>query len=88
MKTMMMRVVALAALASATGCGATTRFVTTKTWFGNDTVFVAYTEAKTGLIGGTYEAKVMSCKRQPDNSLKCEEQPEVNKFLNVENSYK
>jgi hypothetical protein len=87
MRTRFMQSASLLLLAATvSGCSSTKRFVTTKTWFGGDTLFVAYTEQKTGFMSSSFEAKVLSCKRGTDNGLVCSDQAEINRFLNTENN--
>lgn len=67
---------ALALLASA--CTPTSRYVTMTYWQDSSTVYVAYAENE---AVGTY-AKVQRCTVNPDNTVSCAEQTNVNALLN------
>lgn len=71
-----------------TGCSQTARYVTNRTWLGRDELFVSTSEFTGSLISKSWQAKVISCKHQPDNSLTCVEQAELNQYLNVDNTEK
>jgi hypothetical protein len=71
----------LAAFALA-GCTQTTRFVTARTWLGDDTLYVAYTQWDKGFMTSSYTAKVLRCNRQPDNGLQCVDEEQLNQLLN------
>lgn len=79
---------ALAVAAALSGCSQTARYVTTKTWFGNDELFVATSEVTGNILTKSWTAKVRSCHRSADNALTCVDQAEVNKFLNADNNLK
>jgi hypothetical protein len=70
---------------SLSGC-LTARFVTAETWAGGDTLYVAYTEMDKKILSETFEAKVLRCKREADNSLKCTEETQVNTLLNKDSA--
>lgn len=76
-----------AAVIFSSGC-MTARFVTTQTWVGNETLFVAYTEWNEQLLSNSFESKILRCVRQEDNALKCEDEKEVNDLLNEGSSTK
>jgi hypothetical protein len=74
--------IAALALSAFSGC-VTARFVTARTWVGNDTLYVAYTEYQRIIISETFEAKLLRCNRQPDNALTCGPEDQVNTLLNA-----
>lgn len=78
MKKILIAAVALMGLA---GCS-TTRFVTTQTWVGADTLYVAYTEYTQMIFSSTFDAKVMKCLRAQSNAMACSPEDQINKLLN------
>jgi hypothetical protein len=63
------------------GC-MTSRFVTTQTWVGDETLYVAYTQYDDQIITQSFESKVLRCVRESDNKLKCGDENELNALLN------
>ena len=84
MKKILISALAFTALS---GC-MTARWVTAKTWVGNDTLYVAYTEWNRVFLAQSYEAKLLRCNRTPDNVLACQAEEQVNALLNDGNSQK
>ncbi len=71
-----------AALLVFAGCGAERRFVTALYWSTSKRVYIAYTEAKGGMMGQTSKAKILKCDVNDDNSMACAEQADADRALN------
>lgn len=73
-----------------TGCSANSKFVTTVHEYNDQTFYLAYTDFTKSMMGlsSSFTAHVRKCDRQPDRSVVCTEQEDLNKLLNAENQRK
>ncbi len=72
------------------GCSANTKFVTTIHEYNDRTFYLAYTDFTKSMMGlsSSFTAHVRKCDRQPDKTVVCTEQEELNRLLNAENQKK
>lgn len=72
------------------GCSVNSKFVTTVHEYNDQTFYLAYTDFTKSMMGlsSSFTAHVRKCDRQPDRSVVCTEQEDLNKLLNAENQRK
>lgn len=85
MKKLILAGMAMVSVAALSGCS-TARFVTARSWVGGDTLYVAYTQFDQQILTSSFEAKVLRCNRQADNSLTCADEADLNALLNKDSA--
>ena len=80
----------LALALAVSGCSQTRRYITAQKWEGGDKMYVGYTQLQERNFilfkTSTYDSRVLRCNRQSNNALQCQEEKDVSRYLNVENS--
>ena len=76
----------LALALAVSGCSQTRRYITAQKWEGGDKMYVGYTQVTKSFFSSSYDSRVLRCNRQSNNALQCQEEKDVSRYLNVENS--
>jgi hypothetical protein len=79
--------VAAICAAALAGCSSQTRFVTHIHEESPSTFYLAYTDSTKSMMGlsSSFTAHVRKCDEQPDKTVTCTEQAELNRLLNADN---
>ena len=76
--------------AALAGCSSNSKFVTHIHEQNDNTFYLAYTDYTKSMLGlsSSFTANVRKCDKQPDRSVVCTEQEELNHLLNAGNQQK